>query len=169
MVSFGANDDLFFVALGENTSQFVRTDWNGSRRARVSTFGPIINRGGVSPDGSWVVLYASGDDPAPATFAVPLDGGAPRKICTILCYSWWSRDGASLFVRLNDRRTLVIPIPPGQKVPDIPNGVDVPPDQLAIHGLRVIDNGEVIPGANPSTYVYVKAESRRILYLVPLR
>ena len=42
MVSFGAHDDLFFVSLGEKTSQFVRSDLNGNGRVRA---GRLISAG----------------------------------------------------------------------------------------------------------------------------
>jgi Tol biopolymer transport system component len=176
MVSFGAHDDLLFVSLGEKTSQFVHTDLNGNRRTRVSDFGPILNRSTVSPDGSWVILYASkyaadgGRVNGPATFAVPVRGGAPRKLCTAVCEVRWSGDGTRLFVNIPDQRTLVIPISPEQLLPDVPAcGLDIPLARLTIANLQVLDQVEVVPVREPSSYVYVKTETRRNLYRIPLQ
>jgi hypothetical protein len=140
-------------------------------RERISHFGPIINRSAVSPDGSWVVLYASQRDMNPATYAVPLNGNGrePRKICRNLCGVWWSGDGTTLFVNVPDERTIVVPIPHGQTLPEFPeDGVGAPPDRLVIEGLRVLREIDVVPGRDPSTYVYGKSETRRNLYRIPL-
>ena len=170
MVSFGAHNDLFFVSLGEKTSQFVHSDLNGEGRVRVSDFGPIINRSTVSPDGSWVVLYATLADRNLGTFAVPVGGGDPRKLCTVVCDVWWSGNGSRLFVNIPNQRTLVIPILPGQVLPDVPaTGFDIPPDRLTIASLQVLDEPEIVPTSDPSSYVYVKTETRKNLYRIPLR
>jgi hypothetical protein len=169
MVSFGAHDDLFFVSLGEKTSYFVHSDVNG--RTRISNFAPIINRSAVSPDGSWAVLYATMGDLKPGTFAVPVGGGDPRKLCSVVCGVWWAGDGSRLFVNIPDQqRTLVIPISPGRMLPELPaTGVDIPRERLAIAGIQVLNEAEAAPIRDPASYVYVKTETRKNLYRIPLQ
>ena len=174
-VSFGTNDDVFFVTLGKETSFFTRIRTDGSGRERISSLSPIHNRSGISPDGEWAVLYspAASADAAPGTVAVPIHGGKAKRICTGLCFAWWSDDGRYLFVSVYDATspdwTLAIPLAPGVIMPDLPeSGLNVPANQSAIPGTRVIERGNVAPGSNPDTYVFVKTELRRNLYRVPL-
>jgi hypothetical protein len=175
LVSFGTGNDVFFVTLGQQTSYFTRIQKDGSRRERVSALSPIYSRGGISPDGEWAVLYspATSADAPPGTVAVPIRGGRAKRICTGLCWARWSDDGRFLFVSVFDasspERTLVIPLEPGVVVPDLPEtGLNVPANQSAIPGTRVIERGRVVPGPDPSIYVFEKTEFRRNLYRVPV-
>jgi Tol biopolymer transport system component len=175
LVSFGARNDVFFVTLGQQTSYFTRIQKDGSKRERVSALSPIHSRGGISPDGDWAVLYspATSADAPPGTVAVPIRGGRAKRICTGLCWAWWSADGRFLFVSVFDasspERTLVIPLAPGVVVPDLPeSGLNVPANQSVIPGIRVIERGQVVPGPDPSMYVFAKTEFRRNLYRVPV-
>jgi hypothetical protein len=86
---------------------------------------------------------------------------------------WWSADEQFLYVGVFDESspelTLVVPLRPGIAVPDLPeSGLNVPANQSAIPGIRVIDHGRVIPGPDVSTYVFTKVEFQRNLYRVPL-
>jgi Tol biopolymer transport system component len=173
--SFGAHDDVFFVTLGKAVSVFARIAKDGTGRERASDRSPVHNRGGISPDGEWAVLYSPGspDDPLSGTAAVPLHGGRARRICSGLCWAWWSDDARFLYVSVFDESapesTLVIPLAPGVLVPDFPEtGMNVPANQHAIPGTRIIERGNVALAPNPSTYVFVKAELQRNLYRIPL-
>jgi Tol biopolymer transport system component len=172
----GTDDDVFFVTLGEETSFFTRIKRDGTGRQRISDLSPIHNRGGISPDGQWAILYSparSHDAPAGGTVAVPIGGGRGKQICSGLCWGWWSDDQRFLFVSIFDESspelTLVIPLQPGVTVPDVPeSGLNVPANRAAIPGIRIIDHGSAVPAPDPSTYVFVRTEFRRNLYRVPL-
>jgi Tol biopolymer transport system component len=173
--SFGSDDDVFFVTIGKETSFFTRIRKNGSGRERISDLSPIHNRGGISPDGEWAVLYspAAVTTAPPGTVAVSVHGERAKRICSGLCWAWWSDDGRYFFVSVYDASspewTLVIPLQPGVVMPDLPeSGMNVPANQLTIPGTRIIEHGKAIAAADPSTYVYVKTELRRNLYRVPL-
>jgi hypothetical protein len=147
---------------------------DGTGRQHVSEISPIYARSGISPDGEWAVLYspAGGPGSPPGTVAVPVHGGTPKRICTKLCWVWWSDDGSLLYVGIYDpsspERTLIVPLPPGRLLPDIPaSGLNVPENQAAIPGTRVVDRG-AFPGHDPSTYVFAKVELQRNLYRIPL-
>ena len=167
--SFGAHDDVLFVSLSEGRSWFTRVRRDGSGRERISELSPIYNRGGVSPDGRWVVLYS----PVVGTVAAPVMGGRPKTVCSVPCRAEWSADGRFFVVSTFDpsaaERTLVVVLPRPNVLPDLPDvGLNVPAHRFAIPGTRVIDRQDVVLGTNPSTYVFVKTEVRRNLYQVPL-
>jgi len=172
--SFGARDDLFFVTLDKDTSYLTHINKDGSGRVRIEPIAPVHNRGGISPDGEWAIVFGlSANGATHGTLAVPVHGGTPKLICTGLCWGWWSADGRTFYVSIHDEsapeRTLVIPLPPGTMVPDLPaQGVNEPVNQTAIPGLRIIDRGRVLPLSDPSQYVYTRWDLLRNLYRVPL-
>ena len=92
-MSFGPNGALIFRQQDKNANYLYRINRDGSGRERLLST-PILNKAGVSPDGEWVIVnralteadaaLASGGDRA-ETVAVPLRGGAPRRICAFNC------------------------------------------------------------------------------------
>ena len=163
--SFGRHDDLFFVALEERSSRLVRTRRDGSDAQQIPHHGPVINRGGVSPDGQWVAVFANPEENGrSATLAVPVGGGEPRRICDGLCWPWWAPDGSFMYVNVfTPARTLVIPLARGQMVPDHP--VDTPG---TIPGMKEIPHLIAAPAPHANAYVFEKADVQRNLYRVPL-
>jgi len=104
---------------------------------------------------------------------VPIHGGRASRICSGLCWGYWSDDGRFLFVSVYDatspERTLVIPLLPGVVVPDLPDsGLNVLANQSAIPGTQIIERVNTVPASDPSTYLFVKTELRRNLFRVPL-
>ena len=91
-VSFGAEEDLVFRSVAENNA-LIRIKKDGTGRSRV-TAATVIDKFGLSPDGKWVIALLAGS----GTFAVPVDGGAPTRICARTCPSTWSSDGRWLYV-----------------------------------------------------------------------
>src|SRR5262249_12867272 len=121
-VSFGAHGDVFFVTQSDATSFFTRIREDGRRRGRVSDISPIYDRGGTSPDGEWAILFSPAASGVPGgTVAVPVHGGRPVRICSGLCWAWWSADGRFFYVFVYDEtapeRTFVIPLAPGRVLP----------------------------------------------------
>lgn len=168
--SFGRQNDLFFVALEERSSRLMRTRRDGSNAQQIPHHGPVINRGGVSPDGQWVAVFANPEENGPsATLAVPVAGGAPRTICNGLCWPWWSPDGTFMYVNVHSSaRTVVVPLSPGKFLPNVPvdkasaSSEDNPP------GWKVLPHLIAAPAPNGKTYVFEKADVQRNLYRVPL-
>jgi Tol biopolymer transport system component len=179
-VSFGANDELIFRSLAENNA-LVRIKQDGTGRQQI-TATPVLDKFGVSPDGRWVIVYSPGAGQAQgATLAVPTHGGAPRRICRQgACLATWSSDGRFFYVlnsaanardaaTLARDKTVAIPVPSGQSLPDLPaDGLDLATTQLAIPGARVIDQALISPGPDPSTYVFTRTDLQRNLFRIPL-
>ena len=177
-VSFGANGSLTFRQMEKNANYLYRINKDGSGRERLLST-PILNKSAVSPDGEWVIVNRAltEADPAQAsggarqeTVAVPIRGGAARRICAFNCQpgSTWSPDGRFLHIPA-DGRTAVIPVPPGQSLPDLPaSGISSPAAALTLPGARAIEQA-AIPSANPARYVFLKTEFRRNLFRIQLR
>jgi hypothetical protein len=140
----------------------------------------------VSPDGHWAIVYSPGNaTDEPGTIAVPLRGGQARRICDA-CQAGWSLDGRFLYAAIERSarwsprlswtlsgstagKTLAIPVPAGQSLPDLPAaGILSTAAGTALRGVTVIDHGAISPGPAPSTYVYARTELQRNLYRIPL-
>jgi len=85
----------------------------------------------------------------------------------------WSRDGAFLYVTASINptsagTTLVLPIPRGQGLPALPEGgLDVNASD-DMPGVRVIRQGQVVPGPAPETYAFAKSDFVGNLFRIPL-
>ena len=170
-VSFGADGDLIFRSLEEKTNGLVRIKKDGRERERITTT-PVLEKFGVSPDGEWVIVLSPGvgEDVIPAALAVPIHGGAPKKVCTPDCWSGWSSDGRFFYVAIpRGEKTLVIPVPAGKSLPHFPaSGINMATSEAELPGARVIERGSITLGPDPSQYVFVKTELQRNLFRIPL-
>jgi hypothetical protein len=161
-VSFGPEEDLVFRSVAENNA-LIRIKKDGTGRSHV-TAGTVLDKFGLSPDGKWMIVELAGS----GTFAVPVDGGAPTRICARVCPSTWSSDGRWLYVAAAATgKTYVIPVPSGRSLPVLPaEGVDR--YAAGRPEVRIISNGPISPGADPSTYVFTKTDLQRNLFRIPL-
>jgi hypothetical protein len=159
-----------------NASYLARMKRDGSGRTKVVN-NPISGiYGGISPDRRWItVSMPAGDASIGAIVAVPIEGGAPRKICEGFRPVAWAPDGSFFYIgvtrssRSNAGKTLVIPLRPGESLPDLPAlGIRGANDAAAFPGSRVIDGWAITPGRDPSAFAYVKATMHRNLFRIPL-
>ena len=168
-MSFGADGDLVFRSLEEKTSGLARIQKAGGSPERITAL-RVTGKLDVSPDGAWVIVHSPGvgNDAAPVMLAVPLKGGAPRKICDDRCGpASWSLDGRFLYVHLD--KTVAIPVPTGKSLPDLPaSGISSAVDASKLAGVRVIEQANVFPGPNPATYLFQRTEQQRNLFRIPL-
>ena len=174
-VSFGPPGELIFRSLGEGNA-LVRIKMDGTGRERISPES-ILNKGEVSPDGEWVIISAPGTakDGVLATRAVPIHGGVARNLC-VTCSPRWSPDGTFFYVG-SDRsasptsagKTLAIPVPVGKSLPDLPAaGISVADGTAGLPGAVTIEDGLIVPGPDPSTYLFTRTDWQRNLYRIPL-
>lgn len=180
-VSFGEADELIVRSIHVSGNRIVRISTDGVRREEVD--GPPVHRKGqVSPDGRWVIVYSpgSGTDEPVATFAVPIAGGAARRVCIPYCDVGWSADGRFFTVGVQldlatgaPSRTLVVPLGEASPLPELPDpGVHAIFEYAALAnrpGVRALQHGDVSTGPDPATYVFTKAEFHTNLYQIPLR
>jgi DNA-binding winged helix-turn-helix (wHTH) protein/Tol biopolymer transport system component len=128
----------------------------------------------VSPRGDWRL---QGSNPGVA-IAHPISGGPPIRICSS-CEAGWGPGGRFLYIRFRDNgemaggKTIVIALPAGKELPDLPPSGLKPADDLK--GLNVVTEigmtGRAIfaPGPDPSVYAYSRMTVQRNLYRIPLQ
>ena len=174
-VSFGAPGELIFRSRAKsNALARIKTDGTGFERVPTVS---LVDKLDVSPDGEWVIVQTppTGDRPAVEVLAVPIRGGVPRKVCET-CAAGWSQDGRFFYISgdlktstSSARRTVAIPVPAGKPLPDFPvGGIADLTRAAALPGARMIEEGLISPGPDPSTYVFTKADSQRNLFRIPL-
>ena len=172
MVSYGSGQ-LIFRQLGGKADYLARVQEDGAGLTRILET-PIIEKGGVSPDGEWAAFTGMASEVG--TFAVSMRNHVPRRICAVACVVQWSADGKYLYVtigyraavRTSDGLTYVIPMPHGFGHLDLPaSGIDLATDeQLA--GFQSMREGVVSPGPDPQTYAFTSAAFQGNLFRIPL-
>jgi len=170
LVSFGAADELVFRALDKTKSYLARVKKDGIGRAHV-TDTPIIDKGGVSSDGTWAVAIVGRSDEGAAsgTVAFPLNGGAARTICDAYCALRWDGSGAFLYVTRvggGPARTFALSLTGRTLAEVFSTAVDT--SALAAPDARVLEHEFVAPGPDPATYVFVRADDQQNLFRIPL-
>jgi Tol biopolymer transport system component len=171
--SFGANDEIIFQELGQKTNYLARVRIDGSRHERVID-SPVLNKFSVSPDGAWAAVFmaAPGQEAGTQMAVVPLSGGEPHKMCAYSCAPRWSPDGKLMYISTvpsgsTSGSTLVIPIPNGRDVPDLP-AAGITSRTPTLPNAQVIPNVIQSPGPNTSTYAFLKTDVQRNLFRIPL-
>ncbi|HUA86902.1 MAG TPA: protein kinase [Bryobacteraceae bacterium] len=164
-VSFGAPGELVFRQLTTKLDYLARIKTDGSGLKRVLQE-PILDKLGVSPDGSWAGVAGAGED---ASVAVSLRDGTRQRVCDGLCMFNWSPDGAFFYVTPNPTpalggRTLVLPVRRAAGLPALPqSGLSTNADEE-----YPVIRQEVAPGPDPKTYAFVKSEFAGNLFRIPL-
>jgi DNA-binding winged helix-turn-helix (wHTH) protein/Tol biopolymer transport system component len=166
-VAFDRAGDVFFRSLGEHANFLHRMKADGSSNDRVLQT-PIVEFHAVAPDGRWVSVDLPIDGGIAGAFLAPIGGGAPTLMRKGWWPSQWSRDGKALYVEVGTGensqrhgRTAVLPL-----------GANGLPTQSA---MSVLDT-PLIPhpelnlsiGSDPSVYAFVKWETHRNIYRIPL-
>jgi serine/threonine protein kinase/Tol biopolymer transport system component len=170
-VSFGADGDLIFRLLEEKRNFLARIKKDGSGLARI-TDRPINDKFGVSPDGDWAIVGApaESEDVWAGTIALPLHGGAARKLCAY-CPAGWSSDGKYVVMVLGSSpgaKGLLIPTSVAGSLPNFPaGGINMQDPVAGLPGARLIDHG-FASVRDLSTYVFVKTDLQRNLFRIPL-
>jgi Tol biopolymer transport system component len=171
---FGPDGQILFRLSDGVTHYLAQMNRDGSGRSKVVPY-PIGSLLHISPDRRWmtVIMITPGGGPG-GTFAVPIAGGAPRRICPG-CVVIWAPDGKFLYlgVRPESRegagKTAAIPLPPGEMLPDLPVlGFRSMDDPTAFPGSRVIDRFDISPGPDPSIFAYAKTTMHRNLFRITL-
>jgi eukaryotic-like serine/threonine-protein kinase len=165
--AFDGAGDIFFRSLGEHANFLHRMRPDGSLNVRVLET-PIVEFHAVAPDGRWVSVDLPVEGGIAGNFLAPVGGGAPTLMRKGWWPSQWSRDGKALYVEVGTGensqrhgRTAVLPI-----------GADGLPTESAMS----VPDAELIPhpelnlsmGSDPSVYTFVKGETHRNIYRIPL-
>ena len=174
---FGPAGQVLFRFTDNKFNYLGRMNEDGSGRATVVPY-PIGTFQSISPDRRWLVaivpVFEAGK--TSGSMAVPTGGGSPRLICVNACKCAWSPDGRFLYVsrdlgtRTRPGRTIAIPVRRETGLPDLPEGGIVSADDaLSIPGSQVVEQSEIVPGLDPSTYAWVKTTAHRNLFRIQMR
>ena len=176
--SFGPADELIVRSIQAPANEVVRISRDGARRQPIDA--PAVHeKGEVSPDGRWVIVYSPGStetEPV-ATFVVPVDGGPARRICLPYCEVGWSADGQFFKVGVDldlatgaPGQTLVIPLAAASSVPEVPSvhAIFEYASLAKQSGVRTLLHGGASIGSDPTTYAFTKAEFRTNLVQIKL-
>lgn len=173
---FGANGQILVQQTEGNNNYLEQISSDGSHRAKIFPY-PIAEFQSVSPGRRWVTAEVprAPDTGLPATMAIPLAHGDPRRICVPYCLTSWSTDGKFLFTSVDDSsltspgRSLAIPVGPGESLPDLPVGsIASLADPGVVRGAKWVGRGGVVAGKDPEHYAWVNNTVHRNLYRVSL-
>ncbi len=176
--AFISSGDIFFTQNDAREFHVYRVKSDGGEPERVL---PDVQGGlaSVSPDGEWIVLRSfttSGTEHFFSFLAHPLRGGAPVRICEGCRFARWAPDGRFLYFSFTGMgtvphggKTYALPIPSGSSLPTLPaDGVRSEAEGAGLPGVRIIDQGEISPGPEPSVYAFRRITAQRNLYRVPV-
>ena len=173
---FGAHGQILFQQTEGNTNYLEQINPDGSHLSKVFPY-PIVDYQGVSPSRRWVIAAVprTPGENLPAITAIPLEGGATRRICASYCIPSWSTDGRFLFVPVEESsrtslgRSLAIPVGPGESLPDLPAGGIAPlAEPSVVQGAESVGRAELVPGKDPRHYAWVNTTVHRNLYRISL-
>jgi dipeptidyl aminopeptidase/acylaminoacyl peptidase len=173
---FGPDGQILYRLSEGNTHYLAQMKRDGSGRSKVVPYA-VGNIGFMSADRRWITTVSNTTAGVGAgTLAIPVAGGAPRRICSG-CVVIWAPDGRYLYLsvqagsRTSPGKTRLVPLPPGEMLPKSTNplgmvGLD---DPAAFPGSRLIDGYGISPGPDPAVFAYVKTTVHRNLFRIPLR
>jgi Tol biopolymer transport system component len=174
---FGKNGEIIFRTVEGSIAHAYGAQPDGSQLRRLSEQ-PVVLPAGISPNGAWVVMRVTKEG-GEAVMAFPSSGGAPRTIFkrTSSYHLAWSPDGKLIFISVPTSatashfigKTYVVPLPPGQVFPPMPEEGLSNGAELAMRpGVRIIDAFDAAPGPSPEVYAYSRAGVQRNLYRIPV-
>jgi DNA-binding winged helix-turn-helix (wHTH) protein/Tol biopolymer transport system component len=174
---FGPRGKILFQIAEGNTNYLEEMNEDGSERAKVVPY-PITDIQGISPGRKWLmgdVPYSDGKSVLPMEMAIPLDGGAPLRICASYCLPAWPASGRFLFVAVepptqtSPGRSLAIPVGPGESLPAFPpGGIEPGAKEDVVPGSQSVNRALLVPGEDLSHFAYVNTTSHRNLYRISL-
>ncbi|HEY3836741.1 MAG TPA: winged helix-turn-helix domain-containing protein [Bryobacteraceae bacterium] len=173
---FGAGGQILVQRTEGDKNYLEQINADGSHPLKIFPY-TIGEFQSVSPGRRWVTAEVprAPDTSLPAVMAIPLDHGAPKRICAPYCSTRWSTDGKFLFVSVEDPsraspgRSLAIPLGPGESLPDLPvGGMALVADPSVVQGAESVGRGALVPGKDPAHYAWVNITVHRNLYQISL-
>jgi len=193
---FGSRGEILFRLSDGKANYIGRMSRDGLARTTLIP-AAISTLQGISWDRKWLVVFApltiapetsgpqfgrsQGD--GMASFAVPLDGGAPRRLCEGFCLTRWSPDGRHMYITLGaasgaePARTVAIPLESGQTIPNLPMDGFRLTDLDGVPEAHVMEGGSgtgdlrirgFSPSSDPTVIAYVKSNFHHNLFQIHL-
>jgi DNA-binding winged helix-turn-helix (wHTH) protein/Tol biopolymer transport system component len=170
---FGRDGRIVYRSFDGTRNYLMQINRDGSGRSHVFSH-PVGNIFSISPDRRWIAGAGTIAGLGGGTFAMPLGGGAPRRVCSG-CPVTWAPDGRFLYLAakkpsLTDPgRTRVIPLREGEMLPpESALGVIDLDDPDVFPGSYMVDAFEISLSPDPAVYAYVKTGMHRNLFRIPL-
>jgi serine/threonine protein kinase/Tol biopolymer transport system component len=170
--SFLPDGDIVFRSVEGGSNFLYRMKNDGTGRSKI-TSQRILDAAGVSPDGRWVVAAVpnSDEEHTASLKAIAIDGSAVATICNDYCLLAWDVTGHSAYFYdpALSEQTYVLPVVGNGGLPK------TPPQGIArLEDINRLKTGSGIPwqiqsAVNPSLYAYVRENTRRNLYRIPLQ
>jgi hypothetical protein len=165
--AFDSQGRVYFRRLDDAANHLHRVNPDGTGDAQVLD-GPILEFHAVAPGGDWVTVDRPIAGSLGGSYLMPLHGGTPRLIRNGWWPSRWSRDGRTLYLEVGDvdnalrhGRTALLPV--SAESPFV-NTIDAPTFSTSIpHAEESLSIS-----SDPSRYVFVRTETRRNVYRIPL-
>jgi dipeptidyl aminopeptidase/acylaminoacyl peptidase len=171
---FGPDGQIVFRSFDGTNHYLEQINRDGSARSKVVPY-PIGNLFFMSPDRHWITTITTMPDGIGGTYAVPVAGGTPQRICGCISVRW-APDGKFLYLSVqrpslsHPGKTRVIPLPSGEMLPTLrPLGMLASDDPQLFAGSYLIEASDISPSPDPALYAYVKTTMHRNLFRIPLR
>ena len=162
---FGPDGEIVFQAIEGSADYLERVNADGRDRVKVIPYS-IIDIQSVSPGRTWlaaVVIYPHDGTSVPIMAAIPLRGGAPRRLCQSVCAVRWASSGRFVYITVeaatqkSPGRNLAIPLGPEESLPALPaEGIRSDADPSVVAGAQSVNRQELVGGKDPEHYAYVK-------------
>jgi serine/threonine protein kinase/Tol biopolymer transport system component len=183
---FAPNGSIVFFGKEGRSYYIYRMKEDGTGQEKLIP-DPVIYLLAVSPDGQWVVVWGARKDveSSQAVTAYPSRGGPAKLICEDCSFTGsyyqaasiisWAPNQKFLYLRtafpgMGSTRTFATPLRPGEALPKLSSsGIKSERDLLALSGSRMIEQKDVFPGSDPSTYVFIRTATQRNLYRLHLK
>jgi DNA-binding winged helix-turn-helix (wHTH) protein/Tol biopolymer transport system component len=162
---FGPDGHILYRSFDGTNYYFEQMNRDGSGRSKVSAYA-VGNGISISTDRRWLTAVGTMPDGMGGTYAIPISGGNPQRICSG-CFVLWAPGGKFLYVSVpNAHKTRVFSLGSGEMLPRLPRMGEA--ENLTLFpGTRLID-GYICPGPDPSVYAYVKTTMHRNLFRIHL-
>ena len=172
---FGAPGEVVFEGSEKGTPYIYRIREDGSDLQKIIPK-PFLVSQSVSPDGRWVPAQDSSAWGVLVLYPAA-GGGSPIRVCNgcsmpqgtdpVPPSMKWTADRKFVYLKFEDS-TYAIPLQPGQLLPPIPaSGFPSKEAVAALPGARLVADGNVYPGPDPSVYAFVKISTQRNIYRIP--
>jgi serine/threonine protein kinase/Tol biopolymer transport system component len=168
---FLPNGDLVFRSVEKDRNYAYRVKIDGSGREKISNEA-VLDLLALSPDGRWLISTTAPADPkqAFATRAIPVSGGLPIELCRGYCDTTWDSSGKNIFLHtaVVYDGTYTLPVVRDTGLPKLPDaGFANAEDFKKAKPVEEIP-WEVKSAVNATSYAYVRHNTRRNLYRIPL-
>jgi tRNA A-37 threonylcarbamoyl transferase component Bud32 len=166
---FSFSGDIFFRS--GSILYRIHPDGTGMREVPGNPGDPKLPISPMSPDEEWSIRISDSSH----VLAYPKNGGPPVPLCEgANCSAGWTSDAKFFWISvdpLSGQNGLMglIPLSSKSMLPALPpQGVRTRADLMKIPGVQVVSTRFASPSPDGSSYAFVKQESRRNLYRIPL-